>query len=281
MTAPETAAGEPSHIRVERNGPVLHLWLNRPEARNAMTRQMQREIIALFDSIRDDRSVRVVIIRGAGKTFSAGGDIKNMQAAGTQAGSQQASSGVDELREGNRRGGLMLHTINTAPQAVIAVVEGFALGGGVGLSCVADITIAHAKATFALTEVTLGVVPATISPFVVGRLGLTQARYLGVTGARLSGAQAGAIGLAQIVAEDDATLEAELKSVVNRILRCAPQAVAETKRLMLRAADALEMETIRDLAADAFVRAVRGPEGREGTLAFVEKRKPAWVETIE
>lgn len=281
MTAPEIAAGEPSHIRVERNGPVLHLWLNRPEARNAMTRQMQREIIALFDSIRDDRSVRVVIIRGAGKTFSAGGDIKNMQAAGTQAGSQQASSGVDELREGNRRGGLMLHTINTAPQAVIAVVEGFALGGGVGLSCVADITIAHAKATFALTEVTLGVVPATISPFVVGRLGLTQARYLGVTGARLSGAQAGAVGLAQIVAEDDATLEAELKSVVNRILRCAPQAVAETKRLMLRAADALEMETIRDLAADAFVRAVRGPEGREGTLAFVEKRKPAWVQTIE
>lgn len=268
---------EPSHIRIERTGPVLNLWLNRPEARNAMTRQMQREILALFDSIRDDRSVRVVVIRGAGKTFSAGGDIKNMQASGNQTSADAAT----ELREGNRRGGLMLHTINTAPQAVIAVVEGFALGGGVGLSCVADITIAHAKATFALTEVTLGVVPATISPFVVGRIGLTQARYLGVTGAKLSGEQAGAIGLAQIVAADDAALESELKAAINRILRCAPQAVAETKRLMLRAADALEMETIRDLAADAFVRAVRGPEGREGTLAFVEKRKPSWVETVE
>lgn len=268
---------EPSHIRIERTGPVLNLWLNRPEARNAMTRQMQREILALFDSIRDDRSVRVVVIRGAGKTFSAGGDIKNMQASGSQTSADAAA----ELREGNRRGGLMLHTINTAPQAVIAVVEGFALGGGVGLSCVADITIAHAKATFALTEVTLGVVPATISPFVVGRIGLTQARYLGVTGAKLSGEQAGAIGLAQIVAADDAALESELKAAINRILRCAPQAVAETKRLMLRAADALEMETIRDLAADAFVRAVRGPEGREGTLAFVEKRKPSWVETVE
>lgn len=278
----ESSPAEPSHIRIERNGPVLHLWLNRPEARNAMTRQMQREIIALFAAIHDDRSVRIVVIRGAGKTFSAGGDIKNMQAAGSQTpGAQPGAGGVDELREGNRRGGLMLHTINTAPQVVIAVVEGFALGGGVGLSCVADITIAHANATFALTEVTLGVVPATISPFVVGRIGLTQARYLGVTGARLSGVQAGAIGLAQIVAEDDARLEAELKAVVNRILRCAPQAVAETKRLMLRAAGALEMETIRDLAADAFVRAVRGPEGREGTLAFVEKRKPGWVETIE
>ena len=242
-----------------------------------MTRQMQREILALFESIREDRSVRVVVVRGAGKTFSAGGDIKNMQAAG----SPPAASGVDELREGNRRGGLMLHTINTAPQVVIAVVEGFALGGGVGLSCVADITIAHAKAIFALTEVTLGVVPATISPFVVARIGLTQARYLGVTGARLTGEQAGAIGMAQIVAADDETLEAELKAAINRILRCAPQAVAETKRLMLRAANVLEMETIRDLAADAFVRAVRGPEGREGTLAFVEKRKPSWVETIE
>jgi isohexenylglutaconyl-CoA hydratase len=277
VSASEAAPSEASHIRIERTGPVLHLWLNRPEARNAMTRQMQREILALFDSIREDRSVRVVVVRGAGKTFSAGGDIKNMQAAG----GPPAASPVDELREGNRRGGLMLHAINTAPQAVIAVVEGFALGGGVGLSCVADITIAHAKATFALTEVTLGVVPATISPFVVARIGLTQARYLGVTGARLTGEQAGAIGIAQIVAADDKTLEAELKAVINRILRCAPQAVAETKRLMLRAANVLEMETIRDLAADAFVRAVRGPEGREGTLAFVEKRKPSWVETIE
>lgn len=277
MSASEARSGETSHIRLERTGPVLHLWLNRPEARNAMTRQMQREILALFDSIREDRSVRVVVVRGAGKTFSAGGDIKNMQATG----SPQANSAADELREGNRRGGLMLHTINTAPQVVIAVVEGFALGGGVGLSCVADITIAHAKAIFALTEVTLGVVPATISPFVVARIGLTQARYLGVTGARLTGAQAGAIGMAHIVAEDDENLEAELKAAINRILRCAPQAVAETKRLMLRAANVLEMETIRDLAADAFVRAVRGPEGREGTLAFVEKRKPSWVETIE
>jgi len=277
VSASEARSGETSHIRLERTGPVLHLWLNRPEARNAMTRQMQREILALFDSIREDRSVRVIVVRGAGKTFSAGGDIKNMQAAG----SPQANSAADELREGNRRGGLMLHTINTAPQVVIAVVEGFALGGGVGLSCVADITIAHAKAIFALTEVTLGVVPATISPFVVARIGLTQARYLGVTGARLTGAQAGAIGMAHIVAEDDENLEAELKAAINRILRCAPQAVAETKRLMLRAAGVLEMETIRDLAADAFVRAVRGPEGREGTLAFVEKRKPSWVETIE
>jgi len=278
VSGSETAPSEASHIRIERAGPVLHLWLNRPEARNAMTRQMQREILALFDSIRDDRSVRVVVIRGAGKTFSAGGDIKNMQAAGSP---QAASGGIDELREGNRRGGLMLHTINTAPQVVIAVVEGFALGGGVGLSCVADITIAHARASFALTEVTLGVVPATISPFVVARIGLTQARYLGVTGARLTGEQAGAIGMAQIVAEDDEKLEAELKAAINRILRCAPQAVAETKRLMPRAAGVLEMETIRDLAADAFVRAVRGPEGREGTLAFVEKRKPGWVDVIE
>jgi isohexenylglutaconyl-CoA hydratase len=272
-----SALPQTEQIKLERNGPVLHLWLNRPEARNAMSRHMQGEILATFNAIRDDRSVRVVVIRGAGGTFCAGGDIKNMQ----KSGSPPPADTTDDLRAGNRRGGAMLQAINTAPQAVISVIEGYALGGGFGLSCVSDISIVRTDATLGLTEVTIGVVPAAISPFVVGRIGLTAARRLGVSGMRISGSQAVEIGLAHVAVADVAALEAALKTAINQVLKCAPGAVAETKRLMLRAAGVLEIDNLQELAADSFVRAVRGAEGREGTLSFVEKRKPNWVTSID
>ena len=183
-----------SHIRLDRRGPVLHLWLDRPELRNAVSPQMVREILATFAAIADDRSVRVVVLRGAGGTFCAGGDIKSMSAA------QEAppSGAADELKESNRRFGAMLEAVNAAPQVVIAAIEGYAMGGGFGLACVADITIATADARFAMSEVMIGVVAAAISPFVVQRIGLTAARRLAVTGVRLTGAEAAAIGIAHL-----------------------------------------------------------------------------------
>ena len=183
-----------SHIRLDLRGAVLHLWLDRPELRNALSPQMVREILATFAAIADDRSVRVVVLRGAGGTFCAGADIKSM-AATREAPSPGAA---DELKESNRRFGAMLETVNAAPQAVIAAVEGYAMGGGFGLACVADITIATADAQFAMTEVRIGVVPAAISPFVVKRIGLTAARRFGVSGARLNGSEACAIGVAHL-----------------------------------------------------------------------------------
>ncbi len=266
-----------THIRLERKGPVLHLWLNRPEVKNALSAQMVREIQATFDAIHDDRSVRVVVIRGAGGTFCAGGDIKTMQAASAP----PAPGATDETRAGNRRYGAMLQTIDEAPQATIAVVEGAALGGGIGFASTADITIAKADAQFAMTEVMLGVVPAAISPFVVRRIGLTAARRFAVSGARLDGHGAKAVGFAHDVAETAEGLDAAVHAAINQILKCAPGAVAETKRLMLRAASPMPMAALLDAAADSFAAAVRAPEGREGTAAFVEKRKPTWVEKLD
>lgn len=265
------------HIRLERQGPLLRLWLNRPEVKNAMSAQMVREIAATFEAIRDDRDIRVVLLRGAGGSFCAGGDIKNMSASGTP----PAPGQTDELKEGNRRFGSMMQAVNTAPQAVVAVVEGNAMGGGFGLACVADITIARADAAFAMTEVMLGIVPAAISPFVVKRIGLTAARRFGVSGARLNGTQAVEIGIAHVAAADDAALDEAIRTAVNQILKCAPEAVAETKKLMHAAAGPAPMESLLDYAAESFTRAVRGPEGREGTKAFVDKRKPAWVQSID
>jgi isohexenylglutaconyl-CoA hydratase len=266
-----------THIRLDRRGPVLHLWLNRPEVRNALSAQMVQEIQATFDAIARDRGVRVVVIRGAGGTFCAGGDIKNMQAASAP----PPPGTVDETRAGNRRYGAMLQTIDEAPQATIAVVEGAALGGGIGFASTADITIAKADAQFAMTEVMLGVVPAAISPFVVRRIGLTAARRFAVSGARLDGHGAKAVGFAHEVAETAEALDAAVTAAINQILKCAPGAVAETKRLMLRAASPVAVGDLLEAAAESFAAAVRGPEGREGTAAFVEKRKPVWVEKID
>src|SRR6266545_4640452 len=215
-----------AHIRLEPQGPVLRLWLDRPQLRNAMSGQMVREIFATFEAIRDDRNVRVVVLRGAGGTFCAGADIKNMAVAPEA----PAAGARDELKESNRRFGAML---------------------------------------------------AAVSPFVVRRIGLTAARRLGVSGARLDGGGAREIGIAHLTVEGSTQMDAAIAAAIHQILQCAPEAVAETKRLMLRAAGPAPMAELLDQAAESFVRAVRSPEGREGTKAFVEKRKPAWATRIE
>ncbi len=265
------------HIKLDLRGPVLHLWLSRPEQRNALNAQMVREIGATFAAIAGDRSVRVVVLRGSGGTFCAGGDIKGMSAAG-----QAPPPGApDELKDNNRRFGALLEAMNAAPQVTVAAVEGYAMGGGFGLACIADFTIATADARFAMSEVMIGVVAAAISPFVVQRIGLTAARSLGVSGARLDGAQAASIGLAHLCVKDAAALDEAIRDVCNQVLKSAPEAVAATKRLMLRATGPASMPALLDEAAAAFATAVRGAEGREGTKAFVEKRKPSWVTQVE
>ncbi len=260
-------------IRLDRNGPVLYVWLNKPETRNALVGGMGQELRDTFAALQDMHDVRVVVLRGAGGTFCAGGDLKNFNAA-----SKPLAPGEhDALKQANRAGGALFQAIDEARQAVIVVVEGFAMGGGFGMACLGDITIAQADAQFAMTEVMLGIVPAQISPFVVRRIGLTAARRFGVSGGRLNGVQARDIGIAHEVAADAAALEAAIDSAIAQVLKCAPGAVATTKALMHRVAKGgVEMEALLDQAAEDFVSAVRSDEGREGTGAFVEKRKPAW-----
>jgi isohexenylglutaconyl-CoA hydratase len=131
-----------------------------------------------------------------------------------------------------------------------------------------------------MPEATLGLVPAAISPFVIQRIGLTAARRLGVTGARLTAAEAAGLGITHRVVADGAALESAILETANLVLECAPEAVAETKLLMLRAATATPWPQLLDLAAKKFAASVRSAEGREGTAAFVEKRKPAWAAKV-
>lgn len=261
-------------LQLREDGFVLHVTLNRPEARNAMSLQMTQELRAVFSAIENSESVRAVVLRGAGGHFCAGGDIKDMAGARLRA----MESGNDEAyTELNRAFGHLIAQVNQAPQVVVAVLEGAVMGGGFGLACVSDVAIAHGDAKFALPETGLGVIPAQIAPFVVQRVGLTQARRLALTGARIDGSEAARLGIAHFVAADSAETDALLAATLAQVKKCAPQANRATKALLHRVGEE-PLDELLDDAAKQFARAVAGPEGAEGTMAFVQKRPAHWAE---
>ncbi|MFZ3208937.1 MAG: enoyl-CoA hydratase/isomerase family protein [Geobacteraceae bacterium] len=251
----------------------LRVTLNRPQSRNAINLIMINELMELFTTIRENHSIRVVVLRGAGGHFCAGGDIKDMAETGQQA----PQGGDDPYFAMNRKFGRLITMVNALPQAVVAVLEGSVMGGGFGLACVSDIAIAKTTCKFALPEASLGLPPAQIAPFVVQRIGLTQARRMGVLGARFGAEEAKALGLVHTVCTTDEEIEQELATVVKQVKRCAPTAVGITKKLMLATGN-IELDLLLDLAAKDFSACMQGEEGREGTLAFLEKRLPKWAE---
>jgi isohexenylglutaconyl-CoA hydratase len=169
--------------------------------------------------------------------------------------------------------------LNEQPQVVIILVEGAAIGGGLGLACVADVTLVTADARFRLSETSLGIPPAQIAPFVTERVGLTQARRLMLTGARFKGEEAVKLGIAHGVADNVEDLEAQCAAILQQINACAPGANVVTKGILFETlrrprADAL------DFASRGFAECMLSSEGLEGVAAFVEKRKPYWNEEI-
>lgn len=258
-------------IKTEREGHILHLTLDRPQVRNAMSLTMVHELKTLFSELQGDLSVRALVIRGEGGHFCAGGDIKDM--AGARA---ALAKGGDPFFDLNKSFGEVIAQLNALPQVVVVVLEGAVLGGGFGLACVSDVAIAASSAQFAMPETTLGIPPAQIAPFVVKRIGLTQARRLALLGSRINAEEALKLGLVHFYAADENTLERILGETLDQIKKCAPHANAVTKQLMLSAADS-RAETLIDAAAEAFSACVQSAEGQEGTLAFVQKRAPAWA----
>ncbi len=266
-TLPDTTA-----LVLEPNGSVLTIWLNRPEAKNALSAEMVAELGAVLDAVRDDRSLRTLILRGKGGFFCAGGDIK-----GFKSGLQGGAPDPQEVARGNRSFGDLMIKLNEQPQAVIMLVEGAAIGGGLGLACVGDVTIVTRAARFRLSETSLGIPPAQIAPFVTERVGLTQARRLMLTGARFQGEEAVRYGIGHILAEDSADLEAHCARVLEQIALCAPGANAVTKSIVFETMRRPRPEAL-DFAARGFAQCMLSDEGREGVSAFVEKRKPRWAE---
>ena len=255
-------------LLLELHNAVLHITLNRADCRNAMSLQMVSELRAVLAAVRDDRQVRALVLGGAGGHFCAGGDLKDMANARAQ--------GADAYRELNRAFGALLEEAQNAPQVLICVLQGAVLGGGFGLACVSDIALADHQAQFGLPETSLGLLPAQIAPFVVQRIGLTQTRRLALTAARFDGLEAQRLGLVHFVEHDPQALAERLDAVLVDVLRCAPGANAATKALLLASTEQ-PLGPLLDQAAEWFSSAVTGSEGIEGTLAFVQKRKPNWV----
>ncbi|WP_288400406.1 enoyl-CoA hydratase-related protein [uncultured Acinetobacter sp.] len=261
-------------IQLEQQGSILTLWLNRPESRNAMSLNMVNAIQQVFSHIADDVSIRAVILRGKGGHFCAGGDIKDMAALRVEA------ANVGSLQpyvDFNRRFGAMIEQVDQAPQTVVAILEGAVLGGGFGLACVSDIAISRDNAQFGLPETGLGVLPAQIAPFVVKRIGLTQARRLALLGSRFNGETAQKLGVIHDVVSNEAELEQLLADTIQQIKHAAPLASRNTKALLHRTLNE-PLDSLLDDAAQQFAQAVGGVEGQEGTMAFIQKRLPNWTE---
>ncbi len=267
MPLPET-----THLALKLDGSVLHATFDRPEARNALNAALVADISNTFDAIRDDRGIRSVVLRGAGGHFSAGADLKEVsqsQGQASEADRRQATMTY------SRQFGTVLRQVNAAPQAVVAVVEGAALGGGFGLVCVSDVAIVHRDAKMGMPETRRGLPPAQIAPFVVERIGLTTARRIGVCGDMFDGEEAVRVGVGHYLGQDEGECDAHLVDVLARIARCAPGANAATKAIMQRVGE-VDMERLLDDAAESFTDCLLGDEGAEGTRASIEKRPPAW-----
>ncbi len=266
---------ECQELLLENTDGVLTITLNRPQKRNAMNARLVEEMMGVFSAIEDDRKIRAVVLRGAQGNFCSGGDIAGMNdqqrgADGNPLSAEQAAWNF------NRSFGHMITRVNRAPQVVVCVLEGAVLGGGFGLACISDIAIADREATFAMPETGLGIIPAQIAPFVVLRIGLTQARRLALTAQRIKGDEALAMGLVHFLVDGPEEMQSRLESVLSGVRRCAPQANALTKALMQEVGHT-ELESLLDKASDQFAAALNSEEGQEGTRAFIEKRKPLWA----
>jgi isohexenylglutaconyl-CoA hydratase len=254
-------------LALQREGGVLHVTLNRPEVRNAMSLAMVREMRAVLAQAEMKADTRVIVLRGAGGHFCAGADIADLAAARAK-----LAENPRAIEETNAAFGELCVAYASTGLAVVAVVQGSCMGGGLGLACVADVTLASDTASLRLPETSLGVVPAQIAPFLVERLGYAEAKRLAVTGAKLNAQEALALRLVHGVGDVDALLAATLAD----ILACAPGALAATKALMNKARWQAAATLVPEAAA-VFSRAALGPEGQEGTLAFLHKRKPSWA----
>lgn len=258
-------------LRVERSGTVAHVTLTRPEVRNTFNVELIESLRTTFERLRNETPgrLRAVVLRGEGKAFCAGADIE-WQLSARELEMKANEADVRTLQE-------MLATIDNCPVPVVAAVHGAALGGGMGLCCVADITLATADAIFGFTEVKLGLIPAAISPFVLQRIGEGPARALFLTGERFGADRALRIGVVSEVFPDQAAVEKRIVAILEEIRQAAPESVRNAK-VMIRGQRNMSRGDALDRTMLWAARQRVSPEGQEGLGAFLEKRKPSWRE---
>ncbi|HEY2861562.1 MAG TPA: enoyl-CoA hydratase/isomerase family protein [Terracidiphilus sp.] len=259
--------GEPT-IETELRGAAAWIWLNRPEAHNALNEELRYELTVAVRAARKDEQVRVIVLSGRGKSFCAGADIESMK--------RQGEASYDENLTDARQLAEMFHAIASSPKPTVARVNGVAIGGGLGLVSACDIAVASAEAKFAASEVRLGLIPATIGPYVVRAIGARWARRLFQTAERITAEQAEKIGLIHESVEADA-LDARMESIMADLLAGGPQALTAAKELIDSVAKRPITPELIEATAERIAMIRAQDEAREGLSAFLEKRKPGWV----
>jgi methylglutaconyl-CoA hydratase len=257
-------------LSVERRGAVEYVTLNRPEVRNAFNEHVIAELTAWARRAHEDPTLRVVVMAGAGKVFSAGADAAWM--------AKMAGYSHDDNVRDARAGAEMFLAINTVPAIVIGRIQGAALGGGSGLAAVCDIVVTESEAIFGFTETKLGILPAMISPYVLQKIGASAARELFLTGMRFDARKAKTIGLVHsVVAAAD--LDEAVNNYIQEGLSASPTAVARAKGLIPHVLGRPPAEVI-GITAEAIASQRVSPEGQEGLKAFLEKRTPSWTSKL-
>ncbi|MDO8252548.1 MAG: enoyl-CoA hydratase-related protein [Rhodoferax sp.] len=247
---------------------VVQVTMSRPAVFNAFDEAMIVELDTAFAQLAEDTSVRVIVLAGDGKHFSAGADLQWMQRAST--------ASREWNLEDARRFASMLARIESCPKPTVARVQGAALGGGVGLVCACDIAIATEQASFSVSEAKFGILPAVIGPYVVNAVGKRQARRLALATTRITAAEALAIGLVQQVVTADA-LDAAVDATVTELLAGGPNAQSEIKRLFAQLEVGPITAEVRELTAQTISRVRGTEEAREGFAAFLDKRLANWI----
>lgn len=244
---------------------VAVVTINSPETKNAFDEEVIAALHQAFETLKDSE-VRIVFLQGAGDTFSAGANLDWMARAADLPEHDNRDDALNMAR--------MLHALATLPQFTVALVEGGAYGGGAGLAAACDIAVATPDAKFSFSEVRLGIIPATISPYVIRAIGPRHARALFATGRVFDAKGALSIGLVQEVAED---LNAVMERLTKEIMLAAPGAVREAKKLVDDFYGCEIDSSVMEESARRIARARVGAEGQEGVRAFLAKRKPSWA----
>lgn len=255
-------------LQLEQQQQVITVWINRAELHNAFNTTVIEELYDCFQQMNERDDIRVVILAGRGKSFSAGADLNWMKQAGQ---ASQADNEADALKLAK-----MLQSLATLKQPTIARVQGIAFGGGMGLASACDICVASTEAKFATSEVRLGLAPSTISPYVIRAIGARQASRYFLTAERISAEQALQIGLAHEVTTPE-LLDAKVDEIVQALLLGGPEAQAASKQLIQMVNQQSVDESLLLKTAQHIAHVRQGEEAKNGLNAFLNKHSPAWI----
>ncbi len=260
-------------LKIDRRGDaaqcVAWVWMAKPAVHNAFDETLIAELTATLLALDADPAVRVIVLAGEGKSFSAGADLTWMQ--------RQGAASVDENLADARRLAELFRTLSTLAKPTIARVHGAALGGGMGLAAACDICVASDRAVFATSEVKFGIIPSAISPYVIRAIGERQAYRYFQTAERISAARAREIGLAHEVTDSEGGLDPQVEAIVEALLAGGPNAQAAATDLIRAVANKPVTDDVVDDTARRIATLRATPEAREGLSAFLDKRPPAWM----